>query len=257
LELAEDLTARALARCVPLLGRRGLPEHIRALTSQQVLDVEADLSARFIARAADSGRTLPGNVPAGAHPGEDLAGAGSGWDGLDAGQRQVVAAMAAGHGLLVIEGAAGAGKTTTLAATRTALERQGRRLVVVTPTLKAATIAAEQVGAPAFSAAWLAHQHGYRWNTDGAWTRLRVGAPDPLTGHTYTGPQPAAVLKAGDLLLVDEAGMLDQDSARALMVIADTHHARVALVGDRHQLPAVGRAGSWTWPPAGPTPKPA
>jgi exodeoxyribonuclease V alpha subunit len=247
LELAEDLTARALAQCVPLLGRRGLPEHIRALTSQQALDVEADLSARFIARAATPSRTLPGNVPASAHPrahpGEGLAGAGLGWDGLDAGQRQVVAAMASNHRLLVIEGAAGAGKTTTLAATRTALERQGRRLVVVTPTLKAATIAAQQVGAPAFSAAWLAHQHGYRWNTDGAWTRLRVGDPDPLTGHTYTGPAPATVLTAGDLLLVDEAGMLDQDSARALMVIADTAHARVALVGDRHQLPAVGRGG--------------
>jgi exodeoxyribonuclease V alpha subunit len=94
LELAEDLTARALALCVPLLGRRALPEHIRALTSQQVLDVEADLSARFIGRAADSGRTLAGNVPAGAHPGahprahpgEGLAGAGLGWDGLDAGR---------------------------------------------------------------------------------------------------------------------------------------------------------------------------
>ena len=254
LELAEDLTARTLNRCVPLLGRRGLPEHFRALTSQQVLDVEADLCARFIARAADSGPTLAGNIPAGAHPGAHpgdhtgatLAGAGLGWDaldGLDGGQRQVVAAMAGGHRLLVIEGAAGAGKTTTLAATRTALDRQGRRLVVVTPTLKAATTAAAQVGAPAFSAAWLAHQHGYRWNTDGAWTRLRVGDSDPLTGHTYTGPQPAAVLRAGDLLLVDEAGMLDQDSARALMVIADNQHARVALVGDRHQLPAVGRGG--------------
>ena len=37
--------------------------------------------------------------------------------------------------------------------------------------------------------------------------------------------------------------MLDQDSARALLVIADQHHTRVALVGDRHQLPAVGRGG--------------
>jgi len=243
LELAEDLTARALAGCVPLLGRAGLPEHIRALTSQQVLDVEADLTARFIGRAANRGRTAVGNVPAGAHAGEGLAGAGLGWDRLDPGQAQVVAAMAANHRLLVIEGAAGAGKTTTLAATRTVLDRQGRRLVVVTPTLKAATIAAQQVGAPAFSVAWLAHQHGYRWTTDGAWTRLRVGDPDPLSGHTYTGPQPAAMLRAGDLLLVDEAGMLDQDSARALMVIADTAHARLALVGDRHQLPAVGRGG--------------
>ena len=37
--------------------------------------------------------------------------------------------------------------------------------------------------------------------------------------------------------------MLDQDTARALLTIADEHHARVALVGDRHQLPAVGRGG--------------
>ncbi|MEO8518347.1 MAG: MobF family relaxase [Dermatophilaceae bacterium] len=242
LELAEDLTARALDRCVPLLGRTGVPEHIRALTSQPVLDVEADLTARFISRAAAGGRTL-GTVVSPAHPGEGLAGMGLGWDGLDAGQRQVVAAMTGEDRLLVVEGAAGAGKTTTLAATRTALAHQGRRLVVVTPTLKAATIAARQVGAPAFSAAWLAHQHGYRWNSDGRWTRLRVGDLDPHAGHTYTGPQPAAVLTSGDLLLVDEAGMLDQDAARALMVIADTHHVRVALVGDRHQLPAVGRGG--------------
>jgi len=37
--------------------------------------------------------------------------------------------------------------------------------------------------------------------------------------------------------------MLDQDTARALLTIADKAGARVALVGDRHQLPAVGRGG--------------
>ena len=37
--------------------------------------------------------------------------------------------------------------------------------------------------------------------------------------------------------------MLDQDVARALLTIADESHARVAFVGDRHQLPAVGRGG--------------
>ncbi len=251
LELAEDLTARALARCVPLLGRRGgVPEHIRALTSKRVLDVEADLTARFIARAAATTQARPPTVPtdgALANAGLGLeglaAGHGLGSEGLDAGQRRVVAAMGGGHRLLIVQGAAGAGKTTTLAATRTVLDGQGRRLVVVTPTLKAATIAAQQVGAPAFSAAWLAYQHGHRWNADGAWTRLWVGDLDPHTGRTYTGPAPAAVLRAGDLLLVDEAGMLDQDSARALMLIADDHQVRVALVGDRHQLPAVGRGG--------------
>ena len=52
IELAEDLTARAMDRCVPLLDRDGVPEHIRAWTSQPVLDVEADLTARLAARAA-------------------------------------------------------------------------------------------------------------------------------------------------------------------------------------------------------------
>ena len=37
--------------------------------------------------------------------------------------------------------------------------------------------------------------------------------------------------------------MLDQDTARALLTIADEQHARVVLMGDRHQLPAVGRGG--------------
>ena len=44
-------------------------------------------------------------------------------------------------------------------------------------------------------------------------------------------------------MLIDEAGMLDQDTARALVTIADETGARLALGGDRHQLPAVGRGG--------------
>src|SRR5919112_1357381 len=52
IELAEDLTARAMGRCVPLLDwdGAGVPEHIRAWTSQPVLDVEADLTDRLAAR---------------------------------------------------------------------------------------------------------------------------------------------------------------------------------------------------------------
>jgi ATP-dependent exoDNAse (exonuclease V) alpha subunit len=63
-------------------------------------------------------------------------------------------------------------------------------------------------------------------------------------------------LVPGDLLLVDEAGMLDQDTARALLTIADETGARIAFVGDRYQLPAVGRGGvldhavAWAHPSA-------
>src|SRR3954471_22748824 len=51
-ELAEDLAARAQARCVPLLKRQGVPEHVRAWTAPAVLGVEADLTARLAARGS-------------------------------------------------------------------------------------------------------------------------------------------------------------------------------------------------------------
>jgi exodeoxyribonuclease V alpha subunit len=215
-ELAEDLTARAIDACVPLLHQPGVPEHVRALTSPHVLRTEADI----VARLADRAGVPPGPAVPSPHGGT----------GLDELQRAAVTALAGDAELVVIEGAAGAGKTTTLAATKDVLAGQGRRLLVVTPTLKAAQVAAREVGT-AGSVAWLVHQHGYRWDTDGRWTRV---AADPA---------PGAVLGRGDLLLVDEAGMLDQDTARALLTVADEMGARVALVGDRHQLPAVGRGG--------------
>jgi exodeoxyribonuclease V alpha subunit len=237
IELAEDLTARALSRCVPLLPRDGVPEHIRAWTSGPVLAVEADLTARLASRASERPAGVPDTGPT--PPVEAVAGAAR----LDPGQAAAVAALAGPRRLVVIEGAAGAGKTTTLAAARTLLAGQGRRLVVVTPTLKAAKVVAAEVGAVAGSAARLAFEYGWRWNDDGAWTRLPVGHTDPVTGRAYAGPSDGARLRAGDLLVVDEAGMLDQDTARALLTIADECQVHVALLGDRHQLAAVGRGG--------------
>lgn len=57
------------------------------------------------------------------------------------------------------------------------------------------------------------------------------------------GRSSGALLSPGDLMVVDEAGMLDQDTARALLHLADEMRVTVMLVGDRHQLPAVGRGG--------------
>ncbi len=217
-ELVEDLTTRAAHRCVPLLARGDVPEHVRALTSRRVLDVEADLTTRLAARADHPSTPEP-------------VGGRIGGRVLDPAQQAAVAALAGTARLVVIEGAAGAGKTTTLAATRDLLAGQGHRVVVVTPTLKAAQVVQAETGADAFSAAWLTHRHGHRWDTDGhRW-------------HEQVPPDPMARLLPGDLLVVDEAGMLDQDTAQALLHIADTAGARLALVGDPHQLPAVGRGG--------------
>jgi exodeoxyribonuclease V alpha subunit len=231
IELAEDVTARAAARCVRLLAAPDVPEHVRSLTSQQVAMVEADLVHRLARRPETPARRARLQ--------------GRGLTRVDPTQAAVVGTLAGDGQLVVVEGAAGAGKTTALKATQTQLARQGHRLLVVTPTLKAAEVAAAETGADGHSAAWLIHQHGWRWDDDGHWAR-RPG----------TTPVPAARLRPGDLLLVDEAGMLDQDTARALLTIADEAGARVALVGDRHQLPAVGRGGvldhalAWAHPTA-------
>jgi exodeoxyribonuclease V alpha subunit len=231
IELAEDLTARAMARCVPLLHREGVPKHIRAWTSQPVLDVEADLTDSLAARGRTGAAVDEPVLPAAVR------------GRLDAGQAAAVAALTGERPLVVLEGAAGAGKTTTLAATRALLRANGRELVIVTPTLKAAKVAAAEVGTHTGSAAGLAYQHGWRWTDERAWTRLAVGEVDPATGVPYAGPWETARLAAGDLLVVDEAGMLDQATARALLTVADEAGARLALLGDRHQLAAVGRGG--------------
>ena len=218
-ELVEDLAARVVAASVPLLGRDDVPEHVRALTSPRVVAVEHDLVERVARRADAGGRPAASRrVPASIAP-------------LDP-EQTVVAAQLAGSGvLMVVEGAAGAGKTATLAAANVLVRAQGCRMMVVTPAQKAAQVASVQIGAAAASVAWLLHQHGYRWDAKGRWGRIQAE------------PAASARLAAGDLLVVDEAGMLDQDSADALLALVDETGARVALVGDRHQLPAVGRRG--------------
>ncbi len=214
IEVAEDITARAASLCVPLLDQPGVPEHVRSLTSARVLAVEADLVTAMVDRAAGASALAPS--------GPEVS-------GLDEGQREAVAALAGTGRLVVVEGAAGAGKTTMLAAVQQQLGARGHQMVVVTPTLKAAQVAAT-AATQARSAAALIHEYGWRWDEDGRWSH-------------ESGLEPQTVLGKGDLLLVDEAGMLDQDTARALFGVAEQTGARVGLIGDRHQLPAVGRGG--------------
>ncbi len=231
LELAEDLTARAVADCVPLLDRPGVPEHVRALTSRHVLEVEADLVASPRASwIGTAGTRRCGRCGCRRRSRSDSAGGGAhARRRCRPGRRSRVRRVPVRPRPWPPRGPR---SSSTV-----------RRLRVVTPTLKAARVAARQVGGDTSSAAWLAHQHGFRWHDNGAWTRLQPGDIDPDTGVVYAGPRAGAVLAAGDVLLIDEAGMLDQDTARALLRIADEHCARVVLVGDRHQLPAVGRGG--------------
>ncbi len=217
-ELAEDITARAVARWMPLLSRSDVPDHVRSLTSSTVLTVEDDLIVRLARRASHS--------PALRRP-DNL-----GTQRVPTGRDDAFDVLTSDARLVVVEGAAGAGKTTVLRSVRERLAHTGRRAGRGAPTMRAADVAARETGAEGHSAAWLIHQHGWRWDHDGRWSRQ----PNPT-------PCESTALRPADLLLVDEAGMLDQDTARALLTVADEGGARVAFMGDRHQLPAVGRGG--------------
>lgn len=236
-ELAEDITARAKATCLTVVDAP-VPAHVRHWTSQEVIDLEAEIRGRLAVRAAvDSAPATIDQVAAA------LAAADSDVQ-LDAAQLDGVRAVAGSRPVVLIEGAAGTGKSTMLAAANTVITAAGQQMMVVAPSRNAALLVAEKIGASnAPAAAGLAFEHGFRWDTDGVWSRLKTGEQCPLTGNPYAGPQASAVLRAGDVLVVDEAGMLDQETARALLTVADETDARIVFMGDRRQLPAVGRGG--------------
>ncbi|MBN9141183.1 MAG: AAA family ATPase [Micrococcales bacterium] len=231
-ELREFITITtrlAADDCLSILPPDAPPlEHVAHLTTLHVVAVETELRDRLAARAT---RPAHGATPRVQEP------------GLDADQARAAAAGASTRPLVVVEGAAGAGKTTMLGAAIRAAAQEGRAVRVVTPTKKAADVAAVELGVPTDSVAALVYDHGFRWNADGVWTRLAVGDTDPVTGATYRGPATKNRLVAGERVVVDEAGMLDQDTALALLTVTDEAGATLALVGDRAQLPAVGRGG--------------
>lgn len=235
-DLAEDISARVEGKSLSVLERSTVPEHVRHLTSAAVIARQEDIEGRMAVRALSEAQPASLQRVAAAQAALDRETL------LDAGQVDAVRAIAGTGQLVLIEGAAGAGKTSVLATAREALAASGERTVVVAPTKKAAQVAAAEIGAQADTAAALVHQYGYRWDTEGVWNRLTVGDVDASDG-TYSGPHETSRLHAGDVLIVDEAGMLDQDTARALLTVADEAGARVVMVGDRRQLPAVGIGG--------------
>lgn len=231
-EVIEQATTLAAGDCFSILPPDApTAEHVAHLTSVDVVAAETALRDQLTA-------SVPNTEPK--HPDVTTAAENA---GLGDGQKVAAAAVASADPLVIVEGAAGSGKTTMLRTAIAVAAEHGRASRVVAPTLRAAQVAHDELGVPATSVAALVHAHGWRWNADGVWTRLQPGDTDPETGRIYTGPPDAARLARGERVICDEAGMLDQDTARALLTITQEAGATVALVGDRAQLPAVGRGG--------------
>ena len=234
----DDVTERAthaVYRVVP----DDPPAHVKAFMANETVVAKVRLAGRLDAVAQQGRSLLPGEMRRLAHT-EDLS-------TLDGSQSVAACAIAGTDGLVTVAGPAGTGKTTMLREAFAALTTQRRRMLIVAPTRKAASVASREVGSAASSLHALLSDHGYRWgrNETGAliWTRLHRGDIDAVTGAVYVGPT-RYPLSPGDRIVVDEAGMVDLHTANVLAELAIEQGVGLALVGDTHQALPVGHAGA-------------
>ena len=240
-QVTADLVARAVAtHTVRLLEEDVVPDHVKHLVVTETVVAKYSL-ANQLALFPEDGARVPDDaivkIAATVHPDREL----------DGGQVKGAGVIAGSGALVTVIGAAGTGKTTMLKVAAAALKLQDRRMVVVAPTKKAATVAGREVGSDSSSLHQLLHAYGWRWNEDASgrtiWTRLTPGQIDPTTQRPFEGVQ-ERVLRPDDRIVVDEAGMLDLDSANALVQLARETGAGIAAVGDPNQALPVGHSGA-------------
>ncbi|MFW5415605.1 AAA family ATPase [Nocardiopsis sp. CNT-189] len=121
-----------------------------------------------------------------------------------------------GHGVEAVRGVAGAGKTTLMSAVFEGWSAQGLRVAgAATAAVAAANLEAESGIAARTVASWLA----------------RIESGEGLEGV--------------DVLVIDEAAMVDDHSMAALTAAAERAGTKVVGIGDPAQLRAVGVGGSF------------
>lgn len=139
---------------------------------------------------------------------------------LSDGQVELARAFACDEKLLVLGiGPAGAGKTTSLSLAADAVRASGNTVFGLAPTAAAAAVMSADLGAEAttLDGFLLAHRTG------------RANAPQ---------------LNAGDVVIVDEVGMVATPKLAELLEVAARHGAVVRAIGDDRQLSAIGSGGA-------------
>jgi exodeoxyribonuclease V alpha subunit len=228
----------AMDRVVCLLEQDGTPDHVKALMAAETVAAKLDL--------AESAECLA--TPGSSYPWEVMAKLAAQLGGVKVEGAQATAAgmIAGSHRVVTVTGPAGAGKTTVLRVAHEALRRQGRGMLVVAPTRKAAAVAAREIGVNGTSVHAVLADHGWQWGRDDAgaeqWTRLRPGDTD-TDGSTYPGPSRYPI-SDGSRIVVDEAGMIELTVAGALLELCEETGAGIALVGDPRQARPVGHSGA-------------
>ena len=220
-QLRTESLEAAQSRLVSVLDQDPRSDSIRHWTTQQVIDQEQAIGESMRVRAAQPGEDGVVKVNRGAFS-------------LTDGQAAAARSITGTHSLVVVEGAAGAGKTQMLSAASEQLRKQGRRLVVVSPTKRGAIEAGEAIDAQGDSVHALLYRAGATVDSAGHWQLPQEWREQP----------PQWALGKDAVLVVDEAGMLDKSTAAALHRYADDMDlGSLVLSGDSRQLSAVGRGG--------------
>lgn len=137
---------------------------------------------------------------------------------LPEGQERMAREFATSDKLLVVGiGAAGAGKTSSTRLAVNAIEASGGRVVGMAPTAAAAAVMREEMG-------------------------IEADTVDKILSDWKNGA--ALNLSAGDVLLVDEAGMVSTPKFQQILHLAQERGALVRALGDYRQLSAVGSGGA-------------
>ena len=143
---------------------------------------------------------------------------------LDEMQKKAVQ-EAAGHGLLILTGGPGTGKTTTINAIIRYFEGEGAEIRLAAPTGRAAKRMTESTGYEAQTIHRLLELSGMpEDDREGQPIHFERNAENPLET---------------DVIIIDEMSMVDIHLIHSLLM-AVTAGTRLILVGDENQLPSVG-----------------
>ena len=132
---------------------------------------------------------------------------------------------AAGHGLLVLTGGPGTGKTTTINAIIRFFESEGAELRLAAPTGRAAKRMTEATG--------------YEAQTIHRMLELTGMPEDDREGQPVHFERNAENPLEADVIIIDEMSMVDIHLMHSLLM-AVTAGTRLILVGNENQLPSVG-----------------
>ena len=139
---------------------------------------------------------------------------------LDAGQLRMAREFACSDRLLLVGvGPAGAGKTTSLRLAADTVREAGGRVIGLAPTAVAAAVMGSELGAKATT------------------------IDSFVLGHQVEDPR-RVIPRPGDVIIIDEAGMVGTGLFAAAVTIADQYGAVVRALGDDQQLSAVGSGGA-------------